>query len=170
MALAAFVVVIIALGTVALVIALRRTLTDPRGDAPAPSHPDVGTPSRWPWAGIVTGLVLAAVTISVGALGRRPLLASVAFGLCVLGGVLGSELRIRPADDALRAATLERRSGRRRRRPFSSGLMIATTAVRRSSSSDGGSAGGVDGGPDPSVRTVAQEVGGAHRRRKSPRR
>lgn len=98
--------------TCTLVVVLRLTMADRRGDPPAPSHPDARTLSRWRWTGILSGVVLAGVTISIGALGRGLLLASMAFGLCVLVGVLAGELRVRPAHDALRAATLERRSVR----------------------------------------------------------
>jgi len=114
--------------TITLVIVLRSTMADRRGDPPSPSHPDARTLSRWRWAGIAAGLVLAAVTISVGTLGRGPLLASSTFGLCVLVGVLGGELRIRPAHDAVRAATLDRRSVRSYL-PTGLGVVVATATA-----------------------------------------
>lgn len=138
--LAVGVLALIVVVTITLVVALRLTLADRRGDAPASTNPEYRMLSRWRWAGILAGVAVAVVTISVGALGRGPLLASVAFGLCVLGGVLVGELRVRPAHDALRAATLERRSIRSYLPPVLGivvalstvvlvGVMIATTAA-----------------------------------------
>lgn len=98
--------------TLTVVLVLRLTMADGRGDPPSPAQPDARTLSRWRWTGILAGLVLAAVAVPLGTLGRGLLLASVVFGLCVLGGVLVGELRVRPARDAVRAATLERRSVR----------------------------------------------------------
>jgi len=52
----------------------------------------------------------------------------VVFGLCVLGGVLAGELRVRPAHGTLRAATLEPRSVRSYL-PTGVGIVVATSTV-----------------------------------------
>lgn len=126
--LAVGVLALIVVVTITLVIVLLATLTDRRGDAPASTSPEARTLSRWRWAGILAGVVLALATISVGALGRGPLLASVVFGLCVLGGVLVGELGVRPSHAALRAATLEPRSVRSYL-PTGLGIVVATSTV-----------------------------------------
>jgi hypothetical protein len=64
----------------------------------------------WRWAGVALGVVAAAQTAGVGALGRGLMLAPTVFGLCVIGGVVLGELATMPRRDGVRTAALETRT------------------------------------------------------------
>lgn len=96
-----------------------RTRSDPTGTSLA----------RWRWAGIGLGVVLAAWTVSAGNLGRGPLLASVAFGLSTLAGILTGELLVRPDRGTHRHASVQPRSVKVYRPRLLGRVVAATTAI-----------------------------------------
>ncbi|GAA2388883.1 hypothetical protein GCM10010170_100230 [Dactylosporangium salmoneum] len=67
----------------------------------------------WRGAGVLAGLVAGAVVMQTGgSLGRGALFAAPAFSACVLAGVLGGELSVRPAGGPVRTAAVEVRRAR----------------------------------------------------------
>ena len=80
----------------------RRVVQPPSPEQEATARTTV----RWRLAGLVTGLVVALAVGAQGGLGRGLLLAAPLFGLCVLGGVVVGELRVRPPQGPVRRAEL----------------------------------------------------------------
>lgn len=64
----------------------------------------------WRWVGLVIGVVAAALTAGVGALGLGMMLAPTVFGLAVIGGVVVGELATIPRREGVRSAALETRT------------------------------------------------------------
>ncbi len=91
-----------------LVIAVVRRSSD--RDAARTSDPRTILLTRWRSAGIALGVLLAAGAMAMGNLGRGPLLASVAFGLGVLAGILAGELLLRPDQGTQRHASVQPRT------------------------------------------------------------
>ncbi len=113
---------------VVLTLAAGAVLRTTGRQAATRSDPTATSLARWRWAGIGLGVVLAAGTVAVGDLGRGPLLASVAFGLSTLTGILTGELLVRPDRGTQRHASVQPRSVKVYR-PRILGRMVAAATV-----------------------------------------
>ncbi|MEO6880520.1 MAG: hypothetical protein ABI181_06145 [Mycobacteriaceae bacterium] len=98
------VVVALVLIVMVVVVVVRHRATHAGGRQPDA----VGLgPARWRALGLAMGLIAGVLMLNDGGLGRGPLLAAPAFGLCVLVGVIVGELLITAPGGPIRHATLE---------------------------------------------------------------
>lgn len=84
-------------------VALARSVERPSGRLADVAR----TTRRWRAAGVLLGLVAAALTYRYGSLGRGVMLAAPVFALCLLLGVVAGELQVRAPQTTTRAAALE---------------------------------------------------------------
>ncbi len=104
--------VLLAVAVVLTVVVVRLIVGTPRVARPAVlASPELQatarTTRRWRLVGVAVGLVVGLIAAYQGGLGRGLLLAAPIFALCVLGGVLVGELRVRAPGGSVRRATLE---------------------------------------------------------------
>lgn len=95
---------------VALILVARNVFRTTGRPVAYRSDPIATSLARWRWAGIGLGVLLAAGTVAAGNLGRGQLLASVAFGLGTLAGILTGELLVQPDRGRQRHASVQTRS------------------------------------------------------------
>lgn len=117
-------------GAAVIVVGVLRSTGVIGAKAPAgSSDPASLARTRWRWAGIGLGVILAAATIAGGDLGRGPLLAAVTFGLGVLAGVLAGEVLVRPHHENHRVASARPRSIRQYLPPVLTRAVAAATVI-----------------------------------------